>query len=52
MAPQLRLAPHHPHLLPPGRYITVNEKAGRSLFYIFVESKNSAADPVVLWLNG
>ncbi len=34
------------------RYITVDEKAGRALYYIFVESKKSAEDPLVLWLNG
>ncbi|WCJ41540.1 Serine carboxypeptidase 1 [Euphorbia peplus] len=34
-------------------YVTVNSKAGRSLFYYFVESpQNSATKPLVLWLNG
>lgn len=34
-------------------YVTVDEEAGRSLFYVFVESQNDpATDPVVLWLNG
>ncbi|KAF3956590.1 hypothetical protein CMV_018292 [Castanea mollissima] len=34
-------------------YITVDSKAGRALFYYFVESpKNSATKPLVLWLNG
>lgn len=37
----------------PCSYITVDEEAGRSLFYVFVESQNDpATDPVVLWLNG
>ncbi|KFM23301.1 Serine carboxypeptidase-like 22 [Auxenochlorella protothecoides] len=34
-------------------YITVDAEAGRSLFYVFVESQDDpAADPLVLWLNG
>nr|POE98877.1 serine carboxypeptidase ii-3 [Quercus suber] len=34
-------------------YITVDPKAGRELFYYFVESPhNSATKPLVLWLNG
>ncbi|KAG7628744.1 Peptidase S10 serine carboxypeptidase [Arabidopsis thaliana x Arabidopsis arenosa] len=36
-----------------GGYVTVNESAGRSLYYYFVEAtitKNSS--PLVLWLNG
>lgn len=34
-------------------YVTVDEAAGRALFYILVESEQSpAVDPVVLWLNG
>ncbi|XP_030950498.1 serine carboxypeptidase II-3-like [Quercus lobata] len=34
-------------------YITVDPKAGRALFYYFVESPhNSATKPLVLWLNG
>ncbi|KAK7401235.1 hypothetical protein VNO78_12565 [Psophocarpus tetragonolobus] len=34
-------------------YVTVDPKAGRSLFYYFVESPyNSSAKPLVLWLNG
>lgn len=34
-------------------YVTVDESAGRSLFYAFVESQNDPAkDPLVLWLNG
>ncbi|GAB4817359.1 hypothetical protein N2152v2_004405 [Parachlorella kessleri] len=33
-------------------YITVDEEAGRALFYIFVQSKHSSEDPLVLWLNG
>lgn len=34
-------------------YITVDEEAGRSLFYLFVESTHAPKeDPLVLWLNG
>ncbi|XP_040996999.1 serine carboxypeptidase 1-like [Juglans microcarpa x Juglans regia] len=34
-------------------YVTVDPKAGRALFYYFVESsQNSATKPLVLWLNG
>lgn len=34
-------------------YVTVDEDAGRALFYTFVESRSQpATDPVVLWLNG
>ncbi|KAI8548712.1 hypothetical protein RHMOL_Rhmol07G0295300 [Rhododendron molle] len=34
-------------------YVTVNQTAGRALFYYFVESpNNSLANPLVLWLNG
>ncbi|KAK7306708.1 hypothetical protein VNO77_44663 [Canavalia gladiata] len=34
-------------------YVTVDPKAGRELFYYFVESPyNSSAKPLVLWLNG
>ncbi|KAH7523589.1 hypothetical protein FEM48_Zijuj06G0027900 [Ziziphus jujuba var. spinosa] len=34
-------------------YVTVDPKAGRALFYYFVESpQNSSAKPLVLWLNG
>ncbi|KAF9622669.1 hypothetical protein IFM89_032590 [Coptis chinensis] len=34
-------------------YVTVDPKAGRSLFYYFVESpENSSENPLVLWLNG
>lgn len=34
-------------------YVTVDEPAGRALFYILVESQTDAVqDPVVLWLNG
>ena len=33
--------------------VTVDEEAGRSLFYAFVESTNRPqSDPLVLWLNG
>lgn len=35
------------------RYITVDEEAGRALFFVFVESSsNPLSDPLVLWLNG
>ncbi|XP_057953391.1 serine carboxypeptidase 1-like [Malania oleifera] len=34
-------------------YVTVDPKAGKALFYYFVESpKYSSTNPVVLWLNG
>uniref|UniRef100_A0A7R9YTY5 Carboxypeptidase n=1 Tax=Chlamydomonas euryale TaxID=1486919 RepID=A0A7R9YTY5_9CHLO len=34
-------------------YITVDEAAGRALFYVYVESERSPEDdPLVLWLNG
>ena len=34
-------------------YLTVDEKAGRHLFYAFAESQgNPATDPLVLWSNG
>lgn len=34
-------------------YVTVDPKAGRALFYYFVESpQHSATKPLVLWLNG
>lgn len=34
-------------------YVTVDAKAGRELFYYFVESPlNSSTKPLVLWLNG
>jgi serine carboxypeptidase-like clade 2 len=34
-------------------YVTVDEEAGRALFYAFVESSGDPkSDPVVLWLNG
>ncbi|KAK1302776.1 Serine carboxypeptidase II-3 [Acorus calamus] len=34
-------------------YVTVDPKAGRALFYYFVESPVGASDkPLVLWLNG
>ncbi|XP_059650036.1 uncharacterized protein LOC132295763 [Cornus florida] len=33
-------------------YVTVDPKAGRALFYYFVESQNSSSKPLVLWLNG
>ncbi|RZB68027.1 serine carboxypeptidase II-3-like isoform X2 [Glycine soja] len=34
-------------------YVTVDAKAGRALFYYFVESPHNASNkPLVLWLNG
>jgi hypothetical protein len=40
-------------LLPACSYVTVDEQAGRTLFYTFVESSGApATDPLVLWLNG
>ncbi|XP_019152737.1 PREDICTED: putative serine carboxypeptidase-like 23 [Ipomoea nil] len=34
-------------------YVTVDRKAGRSLFYYFAESpQNSSTNPLVLWLTG
>jgi serine carboxypeptidase-like clade 2 len=34
-------------------YVTVDESAGRALFYIFAESMgNPRDDPLILWLNG
>jgi hypothetical protein len=34
-------------------YVSVDAKAGRELFYYFVESPlNSPTKPLVLWLNG
>ncbi|KAL6215519.1 hypothetical protein ACLB2K_014948 [Fragaria x ananassa] len=34
-------------------YVTVDPKAGRALFYYFVESpQDSSSKPLVLWLNG
>lgn len=36
-----------------GGYVTVNESAGRSFFYYFVEaSKSKDSTPLLLWLNG
>ncbi|KAA8537715.1 hypothetical protein F0562_027295 [Nyssa sinensis] len=36
-----------------GGYVTVDPKAGKALFYYFVESPhNSSSKPLVLWLNG
>ncbi|KAM7509038.1 hypothetical protein LguiA_019491 [Lonicera macranthoides] len=36
-----------------GGYVTVNESAGRALYYYFVEAQHSAQDlPLLLWLNG
>ncbi|GAA0153779.1 serine protease [Lithospermum erythrorhizon] len=34
-------------------YIDVDEKAGRSFFYYFVEAEKNATElPLTLWLNG
>ena len=34
-------------------YVTVDPRAGRALFYYFVESPyNTSTKPLVLWLNG
>lgn len=34
-------------------YVTVDERAGRALFYYFVQAQhNSSSKPVTLWLNG
>ncbi|PSC70972.1 serine carboxypeptidase 24-like [Micractinium conductrix] len=42
---------HQPNIF--SGYITVDKKAGRALFYVFVESTGRPAnDPLVLWLNG
>ncbi|XP_055815115.1 serine carboxypeptidase-like 40 [Solanum dulcamara] len=35
-----------------GGYVTVNESAGRALFYYFSEAENSKSLPLLLWLNG
>ncbi|XP_047259720.1 serine carboxypeptidase-like 40 [Capsicum annuum] len=36
-----------------GGYVTVNESAGRALYYYFVEAdQNSKSLPLLLWLNG
>lgn len=36
-----------------GGYVTVDESAGRSFFYYFVEaSKSKNSSPLLLWLNG
>lgn len=33
-------------------YVTVDDKAGRALFYYFTESEDPSSKPLVLWLNG
>ncbi|KAL4203584.1 hypothetical protein AMTRI_Chr01g104640 [Amborella trichopoda] len=33
-------------------YVTVDEKAGRALFYYLAEAVNPLSKPVLLWLNG
>ncbi|KAL3651659.1 hypothetical protein CASFOL_004661 [Castilleja foliolosa] len=36
-----------------GGYVTVDQKAGRALYYYFVEAQHSAqTSPLVLWFNG
>ncbi|CAA7388828.1 unnamed protein product [Spirodela intermedia] len=35
-----------------GGYITVDEKAGRALYYYFAEAPDAASRPLLLWLNG
>jgi hypothetical protein len=43
----------HPSSILPCSYITVDDEAGRALFYVFVEaSSDSLTRPLVLWLNG
>ena len=35
------------------RYVMVNEKAGRALYYMFTPAKaNPSSAPLILWLNG
>ena len=39
--------------MPPRSYVTVDELAGRALFYVFVEAEGDPLSaPVTLWLNG
>lgn len=33
-------------------HITVDEKAGRALYYIFAESAYTVNAPLVIWMNG
>ncbi|MQL71977.1 hypothetical protein Taro_004290, partial [Colocasia esculenta] len=35
-----------------GGYVTVNEQAGRALYYYFAEAPDAASKPLLLWLNG
>ncbi|KAF3672904.1 Serine carboxypeptidase II-3 [Capsicum annuum] len=35
-----------------GGYVTVNESAGRALYYYFTEAENPNSLPLLLWLNG
>ncbi|XP_010279512.1 PREDICTED: serine carboxypeptidase-like 40 isoform X2 [Nelumbo nucifera] len=35
-----------------GGYVTVDESAGRALFYYFVEAQDPKSKPLLLWLNG
>lgn len=49
------LSPPSPSLTPSSfRYITVDDDAGRALFYALAESSSPHPhkDPLVLWLNG
>lgn len=41
------------HLRPSLQYVTVDQEAGRELFYVLVESsRRPSDDPLVLWMNG
>jgi len=45
--------PTNPHNRHYGGYITVDEKAGRHLYYYLALSEDDpAGDPVLLWMNG
>ncbi|XP_010279514.1 PREDICTED: serine carboxypeptidase-like 40 [Nelumbo nucifera] len=35
-----------------GGYVTVDESAGRALFYYFAEAQDAKSKPLLLWLNG
>ena len=46
-------AAHSPTLPAFSSYVTVDDEAGRALFYVFTESSGApSTDPLVLWLNG
>ena len=34
------------------RHITVDETAGRALYYVLAEPVHSASAPLILWMNG